>query len=68
VARIFFACIATLLSLLGATPTGAQPRTSCVACHSNPDLFDADAIAAVVENFANDVHGILGASDPQSSV
>jgi hypothetical protein len=33
-----------------------------VACHSNPDLFDADAIAAVVENFANDVHGQLGLS------
>ena len=39
---------------------GAQPNTSCVACHSS-DMFDAEARAKVAA-YANDVHAQVGLS------
>ncbi len=45
-----------------ATPATRLPATSCVACHSNTDLFDANTVRDIVEAFAADVHAQVGLS------
>jgi hypothetical protein len=45
-----------------ATGAGAPGHTSCLACHGNPDLFDADKIHRIVQGFAGDVHAQVGLS------
>ena len=42
------------------TPTTAP--TSCVVCHSNADLFGADAVREIVEAYRDGVHAQVGLS------
>jgi len=54
-------------AFLAAMPVEAQPRegaepvTSCVACHTNPDYFDDEAMA-IVHQVAEGIHGQVGLS------
>jgi len=53
-----------LILLLAVGPAGGadhDPETSCVACHSDPDFFDGDALR-IVGDFAQDVHASVGLS------
>jgi Cytochrome c7 and related cytochrome c len=58
---------ALTLLLLGANAGAQAPaaapaaKTSCIACHGNPDLFDAEA-RKVVETYAHGVHAAAGLS------
>jgi hypothetical protein len=48
--------------LLAASGAAQEPEpTSCVACHSNPDLFDEETLA-IVEQEHNSVHAAAGLS------
>ena len=55
---LLLAISAFAASSFGATPA---PRTSCVACHTNSELFDKDAVAAA-NNYERDVHAKVGLS------
>ena len=51
------------LALAGEIPARQGPATSsCLACHGNPDLFDQESRAKVVDAFATDVHRAAGLS------
>lgn len=60
------AALLSALGLLFAMPGfAAEPAaavTSCTACHSDPELFDAADIDGTVHAFAQDVHSSLGLS------
>ncbi len=49
------------VTLLAAFAAGGAEPTSCVSCHSGPDMSDADWLAIPV-GFADDVHAEVGIS------
>lgn len=53
---------AVALLLLGSAPVlGAPAATSCTACHSDPGMFEGDALE-IPAAFGHDVHGQVGLS------
>ncbi|MFL6198068.1 MAG: hypothetical protein ACJ76J_02725 [Thermoanaerobaculia bacterium] len=53
---------AVALLLLGSAPVlGAPAATSCTACHSDPGMFEGDALK-IPAAFGHDVHGQVGLS------
>ncbi len=56
--RAFCGALLAVGSLAWAQP----PRSACVACHGDAELFDAESIAAIVGGYADDVHAEVGLS------
>ncbi len=59
---VVFAAALVVAALLSPISAAAQlPETSCVTCHFDPELFEAEEIAAI-EGFRADVHTEVGLS------
>ncbi|HET9234791.1 MAG TPA: hypothetical protein VFP10_11680, partial [Candidatus Eisenbacteria bacterium] len=57
----FFLLIGVLGPALAWAAAPPPARTSCIACHGDPDTFDSEE-RAVVEKFQDDVHASVGLS------